>query len=264
MEEELHKHWESFSLTDQEANSVSVEKDDLEHLVEKGKRCLLLLINADRVVDLQAFRTTMSMIWRPEVWIHYKDVGVNRVLVEFQHERDKGKVLAGRPWSFDKALICLQEVDEKVPLKDIKFAKELFWVQAHNMPMSCLTMEVGFKLFSRMEKVLEVETDEGGCCWGSILRAKVEVDITKPLTCGRLLTVDMSKNGSLFKYERLPSFCLHCGSILHCKQCPRTSRYKKMEANNQYGPWLRASPTKGSGFDTHRYGGNMNRQPQHG
>lgn len=102
MEEELHKQWEGFTLREQEFDTVRVEKDVLEHLIEKGKRCLLMLINADRVVNREAFRTTMSNVWRPERWIQFKDMGDNRVLVEFQNECDKIKVLNGRPWSFDR------------------------------------------------------------------------------------------------------------------------------------------------------------------
>ncbi|KAF5465302.1 hypothetical protein F2P56_015322 [Juglans regia] len=215
------------------------------------------------MVNRQAFKSTMSKIWRPEGWIQFKDVGVNRMLVEFQYDRDKEKVLAGRPWSFDRALICLQEVDGEVPLKDIKFERELFWVQAHNMPLACMSKEIGLMLFSGMERVLAVETDDGGCGWGSILRAKVEVDITKPLIRGRLLTVDRSQKWIPFKYERLPSFCFECGSILHSKQCAGSTRYNKLEANNQYGPWLRANPLKGYDADTHRYGGTKNHQAQH-
>lgn len=58
------------------------------------------------------------------------------------------------------------------------------------MPMVCMTKEVGVKLFSGMEKVFEVEIDEVEWGWGSVLRAKVEVDITKPLIQERFLIVD--------------------------------------------------------------------------
>ncbi|XP_042942902.1 uncharacterized protein LOC122277085 [Carya illinoinensis] len=263
MEEELHKLWKGFTLTEQESGLVRVEKDVTKVLVAKGKRCLLMMINADRVVNKEALRTTMSKVWRPEGWIQFKEVGNNGMLVEFQHESDKTKVLQGRPWSFDRSLVCLQEIDGQVPLNEVVFTKEPFWVQAHDMPMACMTKEVGMELFSGMEAILEVETDEGGCGWGCSLRAKVEVDITKPLIRGRFLTVDNVKRWIPFKYERLPAFCFACGSIKHVNLCSGTSRYNKQDESSQYGPWLRAIPVKPNVFVAKRYGGETTQKAHH-
>ncbi|KAF5458477.1 hypothetical protein F2P56_022503 [Juglans regia] len=264
MDEVLQKKWEGLSLTEQEYDTMRVGSEVLEPLKAKGKRCLLIMINADRVVNRQAFRTTMSKVWRSEGWFQFKDVGENRMLVEFQHERDKDKVLQGRPWSFDRNLICIQELDGQVPLKEITFNRELFWVQAHDLPLACMTREIGMKPFSGMEKVEEVETDEAGCGWGSTLRARVEVDISKPLIRGRFIELEGMQLWLPFKYERLPAFCFECGTIKHSRLCPGASRMVNKDAGHQYGPWLRAVPPRAGAADTQRYGGNMVQPPHHG
>ncbi|XP_042944730.1 uncharacterized protein LOC122278618 [Carya illinoinensis] len=206
MEEELNTLWEGFTLTEQEAESVKVKNEALQSLVNKGKRCLIMKINADRVVNREAFRATMSKVWHPEGWIQFKDEGENKVVVEFQFEQDKVKVLHGRPWTFDRSLVCMQEIDGLVPLKDLTFTRETFWVQAHDMPMACMTKEVGAELFSGMERVHKVETDAGGCGWGCILRAKVEVDITKPLIRGKFLLANGVRRWIPFKAPSTRAF----------------------------------------------------------
>ncbi|XP_042983301.1 uncharacterized protein LOC122312703 [Carya illinoinensis] len=217
MEEALQRQWEGLTLTEQENDTMKVESEILEPLVAKGKRCLLIQVNADRVVNKQAFKTTMSKVWKSDGWIQFKELGDNKMLVEFQQERDKEKVLRGRSWSFDRNLVCLQEVDGKSSLWDVVFSTELFWVQAHEMPMACMTRDIGKQLFSGMEKVMEVETDETGCGWGSSLRARVEVNISKPLIRGRFLEIEGENHWIPFKYKRLPMFCYECGAIKHTR-----------------------------------------------
>lgn len=159
--------------------------------------------------------------------------------------------------------MCIQEIDGLVPLKDIAFTKEPFWVQAHDMPMACMTKEGRVELLSGMEKVYEVEIDAKGCGWGSVLRAKVGVDITIPLIQGRFLIVDKIRRWIPFKYARLPSFCFACGSIKHTLYCSSTSRYNKQEECNQYGLWLKATSSKSIGSEAQRYRGEMNQNNHH-
>ncbi|XP_042950058.1 uncharacterized protein LOC122282169 [Carya illinoinensis] len=263
MEEALRKKWEGLTLIEQESDTMRIEETVLEPLVEKGNRCLLLQLIAERTVNKQAFKTTMSKVWRPEGWIQFKEVGDNRLLAEFQHERDKTKVLQGRPWSFDRNLVCLQELKGHISLQELDFNTEWFWVQAHEMPVASMTREIGRELFSGMVKVVEVETDESGCGWGSSLRARVIVDITKPLIRGRFIKVGGVQNWVPFKYERLPLFCFECGAIIHTKHCQGPNINAKGEQAHQYGPWLRANPPRLGGNDPQRYGGKLNQASNH-
>jgi hypothetical protein len=52
-----------------------------------------------------------------------------------------------------------------------------------------------------------VDTDESRVGWGEFLRARLRIDVMKPLIRGRLLKL---KNGTIwipFQYERVPKFC---------------------------------------------------------
>jgi hypothetical protein len=60
-----------------------------------------------------------------------------------------------------------------------------------------------------------VETDEEGVGWGEHLRVKIQIDISKPLSRGRILKIQGDPVWIAFQYERLPKFCFHCGVIRH-------------------------------------------------
>ncbi|KAG2669682.1 hypothetical protein I3760_14G043800 [Carya illinoinensis] len=82
----------------------------------------------DKSINKEAFKATMTKIWNPEGWIIFYKVGHNRMLIEFQKDVDIDGVLASRPWSFDKHLICIQEFDSHTPPNEINFTHEPFLI----------------------------------------------------------------------------------------------------------------------------------------
>lgn len=106
-------------------------------------------------------------------------------------------------------------------------------------------------------EVLEIEADGEGFGWGNFLRMGVEIDITKPLTRGKWLTID-KKMWHSFKYEIWLTFCFHYGVIKHQKRaCPKLKPWMTLvnELNSQYGPWLSANPAKTNGSVVKKYVG---------
>lgn len=97
--------------------------------------------------------------------------------------------------------------------------------------------------------VIMVDADISGACWGKFLRVKVWIDIIKPLTKGRILTMGDVKYWIPFKYERLPNFCYHCGLFKDkAGRCEKLEKGKLLMDgfNQQYGAWLRASSNNSS------------------
>ncbi|KAF5464435.1 hypothetical protein F2P56_014510 [Juglans regia] len=170
----------------------------------------------------------MSKVWGLVGWLQFKDMGANKFLVEFQREQDKNKVLLGRPWTFDRYLICMEDVDWTTPPLEIPFSYEFFWVQVHNMPLVSMNKETGMQIGSGIGDVIEIDTDSSGCAWGQYLRMKVRVNLSKPL-----IRVIKHKEGGCTK--------LHRGHI---------KTYKP-----EYGAWLRATPPKPGSEFTKRYDG---------
>jgi hypothetical protein len=90
---------------------------------------------------------------------------------------------------FEGSLFSLEEFDGITPPPEIPFEKAAFWVQMFNLPLACMGQAVGFQIGSTMGMVEEVETDDEGIGWGKYLRVRVKIDLTKPISRGRHITL---------------------------------------------------------------------------
>ena len=96
-----------------------------------------------------------------------------------------------------------------------------------------------------MGKVDKVDIGDKGLSMGCYLRIRVTLDITQPLSHGRIVRLGGSEPRWVeFKYERLPVFCYLCGKLDHnekeCLVWMRSEGPIRAE-EKQYGPWLRAT-----------------------
>ncbi|XP_041009453.1 uncharacterized protein LOC121253514 [Juglans microcarpa x Juglans regia] len=244
MAEELSKLWEGFNLTDIEKEVVNFSAEDISRAEERAKKCLLICILMDKNLNKEAFKTTMSKIWNPEGAVSFTKVGYHKFLVELQKAMDIERVKKGTPWSFHKNLIYFKEFDSKIPLSEVVFTHEPFWLQLHGLPPAAMIKKGGERISSAVGDVLNIEVDEDGIGWGKFLRIRVMMDITKPLPRGKMIKVDGKQRWIEFKYERLPLFYFPCGAIQHDSSfCARGNSkiIDKREAQSQYGQWLRAT-----------------------
>ena len=91
--------------------------------------------------------------------------------------------------------------------------------------------------------VRKSETEMNG---GSFMRVRVNVDVTNPLSQGRMVSFGQStENWVFFKYERLPNLCYWCGCLIHddrdCEVWLDSKGSLKVE-EQKFGPWFRAPP----------------------
>ena len=65
--------------------------------------------------------------------------------------------------------------------------------------------------------VEKLELDDQDRAWGAYLRAKVQINITKPLMRGVSIfsTKRQVKEWYEVRYEKLPNYCYSCGIIGH-------------------------------------------------
>ncbi|KAH7858824.1 hypothetical protein Vadar_028421 [Vaccinium darrowii] len=96
---------------------------------------------------------------------------------------------------------------------------------------------------------------------GRLMRVLVNINITVPLRRGMKLKLDEGEPFWVeFRYEKLPTFCCYCGYLGHDKKsCLKHSQdiQNGTFVDDQYGSWLKVSPSKSSGW--RKYGPDGNR-----
>ncbi|XP_062152170.1 uncharacterized protein LOC133860613 [Alnus glutinosa] len=234
---------EGLKLSEGERKEITITESDTADLRGRSERCLLGKLMSDRRIQKEAFKTLMSRLWKTIETVAFKEIQDNLWLLEFSNRADKRRVLEGRPWLFDRSLLVLKEIDEDISPSQMDFSKALFWIQVHDMPLTCMNREVGLRIGQSIGDVEDIDVTGDGVGWGRYLRIRVSVDITKPLERGRAIVLNGKSIWVLLKYEKLPQFCYHCGRIYHeDKACPRKSNFRINEevSAKAWGVWLRA------------------------
>lgn len=255
MADELEERWARFSLTEGEQEGIVVKETDVEELEQLGERCLVGSIVADKSINKEAFRSLMTTLWKAKGEVSFKEIQDNLWLFEFTKMADKQKVMAGRPWLFDRHLVAIEDFDGTTIPTQMSFNQAAFWIQVHDMPLVCMSKEVGHNTGASLGPVEVVEANGAGLGWRKYLRIRVNLDLSKPLERGRVLKFRGKTCWVSFRYEKLPRFCFSCGRIKHgLEGCLAVSPGENTE--KPYGVWLRADSMKRplGGF----YGGKNN------
>lgn len=129
---------------------------------------------------------------------------------------DKNKVLAGGPWTFDRALIVLKSPTVNENLENLEFTSADLWIQIHNVPFKCLTRKMALVLGKEVGIVIDIDCDEDEGWSGPFLKVRVTIDITQPFMRGlKVCNSDSDLVWCPILYEKLPDFCFNCGLIGH-------------------------------------------------
>lgn len=97
-------------------------------------------------------------------------------------------ILMSQPWSFHKHLVVMQRYEKDIPLSSFSFETVMFWVQAHDIPICYMNMEVSERNYESIGKVVRsigAETERGG---GNFMRVRIKLDISMPLCRGRIVS----------------------------------------------------------------------------
>jgi hypothetical protein len=226
MADEIVSLCSKVSLTEGEQEGIQVLEGEIAEGREIGERCLVGKLWSGKRVNREAFQTQLSRIWRLVGTVVFKDLQDNLWLFEFTEEEDKYRILAGRPWSFDRHILVLNEFDGQCPPSQMAFMHSPVWIQVHDMPLLCMTKSIGAKIGASLGVLEDVDVAGDGVGWGRCLRLRVTIDLSKPLERGRALVVGGKTEWVSFQYEKLPLFCFSCGRVVHQKQgCPESHAF---------------------------------------
>lgn len=187
----------------------------------------------------------MKCAWRPVQGVHFRDLNSNLSLVEFKDLCDKERVLQEGPWSFDKQLVLMQEVDGSKQVHQIKIQEATFWVRIHDRPLRARNEYVEGRFGKKIGRVEQVDLDKGELAWEEFLRVRATLDVPKPLLRGTKFSMWNDESCWVrFSYERLPNFCFWSDCLGHgdmeCGLSKDVAQVKN-EDTLPHGAWLRAT-----------------------
>lgn len=105
----------TFPLIESELQEIDIGEDETEELRTKGSKCLIGRLGVAKKIHKEAFKAILVRIWRLLGSVFFKEIQENLWLFEFSDDNDKRRVLEGRPWSYDRTLLILNEFDGKTP-----------------------------------------------------------------------------------------------------------------------------------------------------
>ena len=65
-----------------------------------------------RIINANAFMTTIKNIWQPTHGISISSIGENTFVFQFHNWRDKMRVVEDQPWHFDRHAILLSDITD--------------------------------------------------------------------------------------------------------------------------------------------------------
>lgn len=103
---------ESLHLTEKEADLVEIGVANLKEDQSHFDLCPVGSLWTHTSFNVGAFKNNIAQVWRLQHSVEIKDLGKNLFSFQFRHWKDKERVLAGKPWWFDKKVLCLQEIPD--------------------------------------------------------------------------------------------------------------------------------------------------------
>jgi hypothetical protein len=171
-------------------------------------------------VHVNTIRSAMKPAWGNPVGLKLRAIGEkgdNLFVAEFGCNVDMERALSGSPWMVGRYAVILQNYDEKLSASEIVFDRMELWVRILNLPLGWMNQTRGLRAMSLIGRVLKMDVDSDGKASGAFLRARVAIEIDKPVRRGVLLRMSKSEEPKWFQaqYEKLPYYCFACGVIGH-------------------------------------------------
>ncbi|KAK3204448.1 hypothetical protein Dsin_018494 [Dipteronia sinensis] len=132
--------------------------------------CVVGRIMSNKRVNSKAFMQVIGKIWQVNNGMNNESVSGNTFTFHFSDGHDLNRVIAGGPWSFDNALIAMERPAGKGTTDSLSFSLADFWIQIHQIPLLCMTREIGCFLGGLIGQVLDVDGGASGDCVGNFRR----------------------------------------------------------------------------------------------
>lgn len=179
-----------------------------------------------KIYPFHIIQPIIKVGWRFVSDLKIEEAGANRFLFTFPTSEEKDCVLSQGPWNFKGSYMVLKEWEPKKTNDEVDLSFVVYWIQIHGLPLEIFDEDNARLIGNKLGEILEMDNIGEHI---SFLRLKIRFLATQPLQPGfPYYHEDGASVWIGFKYERLFSFCFHCGLIDHtigsCFQHPPHSQ----------------------------------------
>lgn len=182
-------------------------------------------LKTSRPFNAYALHSTLKGTWRVRKGFTFREISSNIFSFQFAEVTEKERIYNSGPWSFDRALLVLQEPGMVQPSK-LKFNESPFWIRLYDVPFGARSKETARLLGSSVGEVMEID-ESTVKIYGKFIRLRAKIDITKPLRRGIMATVG-GKKIWIYSCEirKIAEFLLHMWYAGSCRHRLRERRGK--------------------------------------
>lgn len=114
--EEVVSRWKSLSITEKEGEIVTVNNEVANRAKQSIRFGLVGKLLSRKPFHKEAFRRTISDLWRVTSddgkGLDISELGNDVFLFTFPNERERSRIIDMEPWTFNKSLLVLKELDD--------------------------------------------------------------------------------------------------------------------------------------------------------
>jgi hypothetical protein len=224
-------------LKDEELDDVVLPREEFEGLREEARWMAVVKVHTNKHFGNQPFFQKMDVAWGLAKKWTIRPVEDNLFILQVSCLGDWNRVMNEGPWIFRQQGVMLEPYDGIADPKTVSLNRIHAWVQIRGIPPLFRKEDLVKDMAARIGEVVSADLYALGASGTSFVRARVKLDVNKPLT--RVVGLHPEGNARmtfLVLYEKLPRFCEVCGLFGHGEQECGDGVHEK-EAR-QYGAWM--------------------------
>ncbi|KAL8518811.1 hypothetical protein ACS0TY_009964 [Phlomoides rotata] len=137
---------ENHDISGGENDEFVIGWEKTEGSIEDVELCMVGIFLIEQNVNFNIVKRRIANSWKLVEGVTIKHIGDGRILFQFYHPANHGRILKGEPWSFGNHHLIIHPLRlGDIPLS-VSLNTIIFWVQVVNIPTSSFTERIDMML----------------------------------------------------------------------------------------------------------------------